>query len=160
MSILIIVCICLKFYFGRVGSCHTETSQLFCCAIWLTGFHMKGTFTLICYLWLATIMWNEIYLKSNPLEVFYKKGVLKKFAKFTGGHLCQSLFFDKVAGLRPAILLKKILGHWHFSVIFAKFLITAFFIEHLFVAASVAFWIKIYIRCSFWNFRHLQKSII
>ena len=29
-----------------------------------------------------------------------KKGVLKNFAKFTGKHLCQSLFFNKVAGLR------------------------------------------------------------
>ena len=36
-----------------------------------------------------------------------KKGVLKNFTKFTGKHLCQSLFFNKVAGLRPAALLKK-----------------------------------------------------
>ena len=28
-------------------------------------------------------------------------GVLKKFAKFTRKHLCQTLFFSKVAGLRP-----------------------------------------------------------
>ena len=27
-----------------------------------------------------------------------KKGVLRNFAKFTGKHLCQSLFFNKVAG--------------------------------------------------------------
>ena len=36
---------------------------------------------------------------KQPPEVFYKKGVLKNFAKFTGKHLCQSLFFNKVAGL-------------------------------------------------------------
>ena len=36
-----------------------------------------------------------------------KKSVLKKFTKFTGKHLCQSLFFNKVADLRPATLLKK-----------------------------------------------------
>ena len=30
-----------------------------------------------------------------------KKGVLRNFTKFTGKHLCQSLFFNKVAGLRP-----------------------------------------------------------
>ena len=30
-----------------------------------------------------------------------KKGVLRHFVKFTGKHLCQSLFFNKVAGLRP-----------------------------------------------------------
>ena len=35
---------------------------------------------------------------SRP-EVFCKKGVLRNFAKFTGKHLCQSLFFNKVAGL-------------------------------------------------------------
>ena len=29
-----------------------------------------------------------------------KKGVLINFAKSTGKHLCQSLFFNKVAGLR------------------------------------------------------------
>ena len=34
-------------------------------------------------------------------------GVLKNFTKFTGKHLCQSLFLNKVAGLRPATLLKK-----------------------------------------------------
>ena len=28
----------------------------------------------------------------QPAEVFYKKGVLKKFTKFTRKHLCQSLF--------------------------------------------------------------------
>ena len=36
--------------------------------------------------------------RSSRLEVFCKKGVLKNFAKFTGKHLCQSLFFNKVAG--------------------------------------------------------------
>ena len=38
---------------------------------------------------------------SNRPEVFCKKGVLTNFAKFTGKHLCQRLFFNKVAGLRP-----------------------------------------------------------
>ena len=31
-----------------------------------------------------------------------KNGVLKNFAKFTGKHLCRNLFFNKVAGVRPA----------------------------------------------------------
>ena len=39
--------------------------------------------------------------------VFCKKGVLRNFAKFTGKYLYQRLFLDKVAGLRPATLLKK-----------------------------------------------------
>ena len=37
---------------------------------------------------------------KQPLEVFYEKGVPRNFTKFTGKHLCQSLFFNKVAGLR------------------------------------------------------------
>ena len=32
--------------------------------------------------------------------MFCKQGVFRNFAKFTGKHLCQSLFFNKVAG-RP-----------------------------------------------------------
>ena len=38
-----------------------------------------------------------LFRSSRP-EVFSKKGVLGHFAKFTGKHLCQSLFFNKVAG--------------------------------------------------------------
>ena len=47
-----------------------------------------------------------IYRSSRP-EVLCKKGVLRNFTKFTGKHLCQNLFFNKVAGLRPATLLKR-----------------------------------------------------
>ena len=51
---------------------------------------------------------NIIYfLQKQLLEVIYKKSVLKNFAKLTGKHLFQNLFFNKVAGLRPATLLKK-----------------------------------------------------
>ena len=36
------------------------------------------------------------------LEVtLHNNNFLKNLAKFTGKHLCQSLFFNKVAGLRP-----------------------------------------------------------
>ena len=41
------------------------------------------------------VMWRE----EKPLEEFCKNVVLRNFAKFTGKHLCQSLFFNKVAGL-------------------------------------------------------------
>ena len=57
-------------------------------------------------------------------------GVLRNYTKLTGKHLCQSLFFDKIAGLRPATLLKKRLWHRRFSVNFAKFLRTPFVTEH------------------------------
>ena len=71
------------------------------------------------------------HVRSSCPEVFCKKDVLENFAKFTVKHLCQSLFFNKVAGLRPATLLKKRLWHRCFTVNFAKFLRTPFFIEHL-----------------------------
>ena len=60
-----------------------------------------------------------------------KKGVLKNFAKFTRKQLCQSLFSNKVAGLRPSTLLKKRLWHRCFPVNFEKFLRTPTYIEHL-----------------------------
>ena len=66
---------------------------------------------------------------SSRPYVFCKKGVLKNFIKFTGKHLCQSLFFKKVAG-RPATLLKNRLWHRCFSVNFVKFLRTSFFIDY------------------------------
>ena len=54
--------------------------------------------------------------------MLYKRGVLKYFPKFTGKHLCQSLFFNKVAGLRPTTVLKRKLWHRCFSMNFAKIL--------------------------------------
>ena len=39
--------------------------------------------------------------------MFFNIVVLKRFAKFTGKHLWQSVFFDKVAGPRPETLLKR-----------------------------------------------------
>ena len=40
------------------------------------------------------------YNRSSPQRCSIETSVLKNFAKFTGKYLCQSLFFDKVAGLR------------------------------------------------------------
>ena len=56
--------------------------------------------------------------------MFCKKGIIGNFAKFTGKQLWQSLFFDKVAGLRPATSLKKRLWHRRFPLNFVKFLNT------------------------------------
>ena len=54
----------------------------------------------------STVKQASIDRSSHP-EVFCKEGVLRNYAKFIGKYLCQSLFFNKVAGLRPAILLKR-----------------------------------------------------
>ena len=40
---------------------------------------------------------------SRP-DVFCKKGVLRNFAKFIEKHLCQSLYFNKVAGLSSTLV--------------------------------------------------------
>ena len=68
---------------------------------------------------------NLNHQKQSP------RGVLLNFAKFTVKHLCQSLPFNKIAGLRPATLLKERLWHRCFLVNFAKFLRTLFFTEQL-----------------------------
>ena len=43
------------------------------------------------------------FQKQSSRSVLEKKGVLANFAKFTGKHLHQSLFFNKVTGLRPQL---------------------------------------------------------
>ena len=49
--------------------------------------------------------------KDAPLDLNRSeaatRGVLRNFVKFTGKQLCQSLFSNKVAGLKPATLSKK-----------------------------------------------------
>ena len=95
---------------------------------------------MICISWFVFLCYKSINLhfflkkfqhyRSSRPEVFYKKSVLRSSAKFTEKHLCQSLFFNKVAGLRPATLLKKRPWHRCFPVNLAKFLRTPFFTEH------------------------------
>ena len=64
-----------------------------------------------------------------------EKCVLRNFTKFTGKHLCQSLSFNKVAGLRPATLLKKGSGTAVFLWIY-EISKNTFFTEHLWTTAS------------------------
>ena len=62
--------------------------------------------------------------RSSRPDVFCEKGVLRNFAKFTGKHLCLSLFLNKIVGLRPATLIKKRL--WHRVSFLSKFFIWIF----------------------------------
>ena len=52
-----------------------------------------------CLLPIVTARFH-FYRSSRP-EVFCQKDVLRNFVKFTWKHLCQSLFFNKVSGLKP-----------------------------------------------------------
>ena len=75
--------------------------------------------------------WPNIFFpvdlnRSSHQGCSMKNVLLRNFTKFTGKRLCQSLFFNKVAGLRPATLLKKRLWHSCFPVNFGKFLSTPF----------------------------------
>ena len=64
-------------------------------------------------------------------------GILKNFPKFTGEHLRQSLFCNKIAGLRSATLLKETLAQ-AFSYEFCEIFKNTFFHQTPLVAASVA----------------------
>ena len=68
---------------------------------------------------------------------------IRNFAKLTGKHLCQSLLFNKVAGLRPATLLKEALAQV-FSCQFCEISKNTFFTEHLWTTASVFGWFSFY----------------
>ena len=76
---------------------------------------------------------SEAYWQKQPPAVFYKKGVLTNFSKFTGKHLCQSLFFKR-------------LYYRFFPVNFPKFVGPLFFTKHLWATAS-----NIYDRTSLWK---------
>ena len=74
----------------------------------------KDVKELILEVTLVKMRFQIKFLRSSRPEVFYKKGVLRNFAKVTGKNLCQSLF------------IKKRLWHSCFPVNFAKFLRTPF----------------------------------
>ena len=70
------------------------------------------------------LLQRKISLQKQLPEVFWKIGVFRNFAKFAGKRLCQSLFFNKVAGYSPW---KERLWHRCFHANFVKFLSTLFY---------------------------------
>ena len=76
--------------------------------------------------------------------MFYAKGVLRNFTKFTENHLRQSLFFNKVADLKPATLFKNRFWHRCFHVNFVKFL-RAHFLQ------NISGWLLLQIRNLCWT---------
>ena len=68
-------------------------------------------------------------------EVCCEKGVLRNFAKFTGKYLCQSLFFNNVAGVACNFIKKETLAQM-FSCEFCEISKNNFFYRTLLVAAS------------------------
>ena len=92
----ILLRLCCKLWTLKLPSCF----RWFCCGshliIWCVC-ELRFTF-LPDYLYMYFRFWRAHFFRSSRPEVFCKKGVLRNFAKFTGKHLCQSLFFNKVAG--------------------------------------------------------------
>ena len=73
--------------------------------------------------------WSKSILRSSHRRCSLRKCILRNFAKFIGKYLCQSVFFNKVAGLRLQVcnfIKKRPWLRCLFAVNFAKFLITAF----------------------------------
>ena len=101
-------------FFGTVKICIIETST----SIWsqnVSKFQITDLNVIVSY------------FRSSHLRCSIKNGVLENLAKFTGKHLCQGLFLNKVAGLTPGTLFKKRLWRICFPVNFGKFLRTHLF---------------------------------
>ena len=64
---------------------------------------------------------QDAKLRSSCPEVFYKIGVIRNFAKLTGKHLCQRLFFNKVSGLACNFIKKESLARLFFLWILWNF---------------------------------------
>ena len=77
-------------------------------------------------------------IQKQPSEVLCKKKCSKKFANFTGKHLCWSLFLIKLQTLRPATLLKAVLTQVLSCEIYKIFNKT-YFEEHPRTTASLHF---------------------
>ena len=90
-------------------------------------FHRTQITSYICPVHIAKFLRTAFLYtsRSSRLQMFFKIGAFKSFAKFTGKHLCWSLFLKKLAGSRPATLLKR-LQHRCFPVRFTKLLKTPF----------------------------------
>ena len=59
-------------------------------------------------------------VRSSSPEMFYEKRIFESFAKLTRKHMPKSLFFNKVADIRPPTLLKKRLWQKRFAMNFPK----------------------------------------
>ena len=99
LHVLFILLLCLLFapnhfhQFGKSKLKLTESRTFF----YLILFYFTRYF--------MVVLWAKIYFFQMRSAYGLKKFI--KFVKFTGKHLCQSLFFNKVAEVSPAILFKK-----------------------------------------------------
>ena len=74
--------------------------------------------------------------RSSQQRCSVGKGVLRNSVKFKGKHLCQSLFFNKVAGLEAFNFIKKETLTQVFCCELCEISKSTFFTEHLWATAS------------------------
>ena len=78
-------------------------------------FFILSTFTYTFFSWIFDLLLinsrslvlevsEAVFQRSSRPEVFCTEGAPKNFAKFTEKHFCQSLYFNKVADIKPATL--------------------------------------------------------
>ena len=100
----------------------------------------------------------NLYQQKQSSRGVLEKGVLRNFVKFKGKHLCQSLFFNKVADLN---FIKKETLEQVFSCEFYKISKKTFFYRTLPVTASVSTCKKLgYFTDFFWRYDGLKNPAI
>ena len=116
------------------------------------------------WLWSTMIVFAitiQIATRSSHQRCSVRKDVLRNFTNFTGKQLCQSLFLNKVAGLRPASLLNTLA--LVFSCAFCEISRKSFFTEHvcwlLPELASLAKWLSVPLRTKWLLVRVQLQSI-
>ena len=103
------------------------TTQLFSCEyykIFKTTFFEEHLRTAVSATWkILQMKMNKVSFdsRSSHQRCSIKKGALKNFAKFTGKHLCQSLFFNKGCRPKTGNFIEKETMTQLFSVNFVKF---------------------------------------
>ena len=103
----------------------------------------------VCTMFCSTILSIIQTCRRSRPEVLCIKGVLRNFTKFTGKHLCQSLFFNKIANPMPK---KETLAHM-FSCEYCKISKNTFCYKT--PLACPCFW-----TCTFTKFSLLLSKII
>ena len=131
--------------------------------LWITSakdcFHCTHTthclLSVLLYIQHLLPHYHCYYSEAVVRKCSIKKGVLRNFTKFSGKYLCQSLFFGKIAGLRPATLSKKRLWHRYFPVNIANFLRAPFVTDHFWWLLLTT--VSISDVCFWFTFKKLQS---
>ena len=123
-------------------------------------------FSIVCFL-LQCGLWIYFNIKLCFTEaatrgalINFTKGALINFTKSTGKHMRQSLFLNKVTGLRAATLLKQKFWHIFFSCEFCEISKNTLFTEHLWTTASDLICGVFFIFSIIKNFRHEKSRFV